>query len=60
MLSGVNRRSPFLFETLTIFTGTVAASALEPAAGADATDASGGAELTLEPESIPLDPLPAP
>ena len=50
-----------MFETLTICIGTVPAGALKPAAGADdATGAGGDAELTLELESLPLDPPPAP
>lgn len=58
----MNVRCPFLFETLTICIATVLpAGALEPAAGGgDATDAGGDAELTLEPESLPLDPPPTP
>lgn len=28
------------------------------AGGGEATDAGGGAELTLEPASLPLDPVP--
>lgn len=53
----MNVKSPFLFETLTICIVTVSVVGLEPAAG-DATEAGGDAELTLELESLPLDPLP--
>lgn len=55
----MNVSFPSLFETLTLCTVISPVVGLEPAAG-DATEAGGDAELTLELESLPLDPLPTP